>query len=162
MLRRRALASAPGSQEDHSERAPKGDPVIERSNSHIDVDELMAAVHRRLSSDADTPRVSSPSDATTLAAAAENNLNSAQRFAQVRTSVGSTNRLLALPIVRALLLRVLALVFRDQRNVDNATIDAVRKLLHLNVCLSEKTDFLESRIAKLEAALSERSSKKPL
>jgi hypothetical protein len=135
--------------------------VIERNNPLVDVDELMAKIHQQLASQNSPANGSTledgrlASDATTLAAGIENSLAAAESFAQVRTTLGSTSRVLSSSLLRSFLLRALAFIFRDQRNVDNALIDALRKTLHLNVRLSEECEFLKSRVAALEGPRSE-------
>lgn len=135
--------------------------MIERNNPLVDVDELMAKIHRQISGA--SPSLNGvavtdgrlTSDITTLAASIENSLAAAEAFAQVRTAIGSSNRMLSSAALQSFLLRVLAFIFRDQRNVDNALLDALRKTLQLNIRLSEEHDFLKLRVAKLEAAHSE-------
>lgn len=138
--------------------------MIERNNPLVDVDELMAKIHQQLSGENAGQLASSstghiPSDATTLAAGIENHLAAAETFSQVRTTLGSSSRLLSSSFLQSFLLRALAFVFRDQRNVDSALIGALRKSLHLNVRLSEEVELLKSRVAKIEATGAEGSSK---
>lgn len=92
------------------------------------------------------------SDVTTLAAGIENDLAAADAFSQVRTSLGAGARFFG-PFValQGFFLRLLAFVFRDQRNVNAALNGALRKSLQLNVHALEECERLKVRVAQLES-----------
>lgn len=131
--------------------------MIEPNNPDIDVEALMGRVYaevvRRQFGDAASHtngHVSSGAPIDTQAL--EGHTASAARLAEVRTKW--TGRLRFFPFnlafVRRLLLRVLAFVFRDQRNVNFELIYALRECAVLNAQLRERIALLEERAARLE------------
>jgi hypothetical protein len=125
--------------------------MIEKNNPHLDVDELMTKIHERIEgsytasllSDATSGHVSS--DITTLVAGIEVDLIAAESASQVRTSLGKSTRFVRSASFQTFVLRALAFIFRDQRNVNAALIAALRKSMHLNVRLAEELDRLKSK-----------------
>lgn len=118
----------------------------------------MAKVRAQIDSSAAASLLRAPSngrtvsDASTLVAGIENDLTAADTFSQVRTSLGTGSRALArLGPLHNFLLRALAFVFRDQRNVNAAFAGALRKSLQLNVRVLEECEQLKARLAELEA-----------
>jgi len=115
--------------------------MIEPNNPDIDVEELMARVRAGV-------RLATPLET----APAESHIDAAARFAQVRTSW--PGRLAVFPLdrppVRRFLLKLLALLFRDQRRVNAELVAA----LHEQSVLAERTRArllaLEERLQRLE------------
>lgn len=133
--------------------------MIEDTNPLLNVDELMARVRAQIDAGSAASRLPvllnshAISDAPTIVAGIENDLASADAFSQVRTSLGvGATSLGPFVALQGFLLRILAFVFRDQRNVNTALSNALRKSLQLNVHVLEECEQLKSRLADLEAA----------
>jgi len=127
--------------------------MIEPNNPDIDVEELMTRVRsevRRRHRDAGAESDGIAGLTTALdPAPAESHIDSAARFAQVRTSW--PGRLAVFPApVRRFLLKLLALIFRDQRRVNAELVAALRE----HSLLAERTRArllaLEERVQRLE------------
>lgn len=132
--------------------------VLDGQDSFISVDELMGKIHDQIAGSSTAALISNsrngqiPADATTLIAGIENDINAAESFSQVRTSLGSSARFLKLAQpFQSLVLRALAFVLRDQRNANSALLAALRKSLQLNVRLIEEQDLLKTRMQALES-----------
>ena len=92
-------------------------------------------------------------DTVTAVASIEELLDAAESASQVRTSLGARlhrSSILSSPGIQSLILKSFAFLFRDQRNVNAAVVDALRKSLSLNVRLCEEIDQLKARVATLE------------
>ncbi len=131
--------------------------MIEPNNPDIDVEALMDRVYaevvrRQFGDGASRSNGHIATGATIDTQALEGHTASAARLAEVRTKW--TGRLTFFPFnlafVRRLLLRVLAFVFRDQRNVNFEVIYALRESAALNARLRERIVLLEERVARLE------------
>jgi O-antigen chain-terminating methyltransferase len=129
--------------------------MIEPNNPEIDVDELMMRVRsevrrRQLGAPGANGELNgSAGFAVPLdVAPVESHVESAARFAQVRTSwpEGFAFFPLSLPPVRRFLLKVLAVVFRDQQRVNAELVAALRE----NIALAERT---HARLVDLEDRL---------
>ncbi len=129
--------------------------MIDNGNPDIDVDELMGKIHEQIAAH-NVPSLLAGyqgvgADITTLVARIEESLVAAESSSQVRTSLGRSRRFLrGTPMFEDLALRVLAFLFRDQRNVNSALVDALRTSLQLNVRLCEDLDRIKLRIEALE------------
>jgi len=129
--------------------------VIDDGNPDIEVDELMAKIHEQIAAH-NVPSLLAGyggvgADITTLVARIEESLVAAESSSQVRTSLGRSRRFLRrTPMLEDLALRVLAFLFRDQRNVNAALVEALRTSLQLNVRLCENIDRIKLRIEALE------------
>lgn len=132
--------------------------MISRGNSSINVDELMAKINEQISGsqaasllDAEGAKTLS-ADAVTAVANMESSIQHAEAASQVRTSWGSSfNRFpFNLPPFRIFFLRLLAFLFRDQRQVNAMLIDALRASLRLNIRLCEQVDTIRMRLDALE------------
>ena len=130
--------------------------MIERNNPAIDVDDVMARIHREVTRrhfgpDIDflTSAPSSRLDTTAI----ESHLSVAQTRAQVRTTW--SERLNVFPFtafrgIQRLALRILALLFKDQRHVNFALIGALREMVEINRDLYERIASLERRLHQRE------------
>ena len=132
-------------------------PLIDRNNPDIDVDDLMARIQRevsrrRLGPGADV-YVGTPIGKldTTLI---ESRLSAVQERAEARTRPPEQlnrfpwNRLKWLQTPA---LRLFAMLFRDQRQVNFGLIASVRELVQVNRSLHERIAALEARIHWLES-----------
>jgi hypothetical protein len=130
--------------------------MIEPNNPDLDVEALMGRVYaevvRRQFGGAPHANGEVAPGAPIDTQALDGHTASAARLAEVRTKW--TGKLtffpFNLPAVRRVLLRVLAFVFRDQRNVNFELIYALRECSVLNARLRERIGALEERIARLE------------
>jgi hypothetical protein len=104
------------------------DELIEKINAQIRASETAAMLAHV------TPAL--PPDATLLVAEIEDQLLTAERFSQPRTSVGKAKIPGKNTPLERIFLRIHALIFRDQRNANLALITALRKSLQLNVHLA--------------------------
>ncbi len=131
-------------------------PLIDRNNPDIDVDDLMARIQRevtrrRLGPGADV-YVGTPIgklDTTVI----ESQLAAAQQRAEVRTK--PPDRLNRFPWNRLrwfqmFALRLFALLFRDQRQINIGLIAAVREVVQVDRALHERIAALEARVHRLE------------
>lgn len=132
--------------------------MILRNNSSIDVNELMTKINEQISGseaasllDAENAKTLS-ADAVTAVANMESFIQYAEAAARVRTSWGSTfNRFpFNLAPFRIFFLRLLAFLFRDQRQVNIMLIDALRASLRLNIRLCEQVDTIRVSLDALE------------
>lgn len=132
--------------------------MISRTNPDINVDALMAKVNEQINRstaasllDAEGVRVLS-TDAVTAVARIEAFIEAAEDASQVRTSLGRVRSRFPFNVapLRGLFLRALAFVFRDQRQVNAALIDALRTSLQLNVRLCEQLDAMRARVDEIE------------
>ncbi|HEY5257719.1 MAG TPA: hypothetical protein VIJ12_05005 [Candidatus Baltobacteraceae bacterium] len=127
--------------------------MIEDVNPAIDVNDLMAKVNEQIegryaaSLIQGSPAGGLSADVTTMVAGIEQALHAAEAASHVRTSIGRSSRLLGgSTALQGFVLRVLAFILRDQRNVNAAVVEALRKSLQLNIRLSEEVDRLKSRL----------------
>ena len=104
------------------------DELIGKINAQIQASETAAVV-------ADVADALNP-DATVLVAEIESELATAERFSKPRTSIGRSKIPGRDTPLERLLLRLHALIFRDQRNANAALIAALRKSLQLNIHLA--------------------------
>jgi hypothetical protein len=96
-------------------------------------------------------------DITTLVACINEALVAAESASGVRTSIGRSSRLVArVPALHDLLLRTLAFIFKDQRNVNAALVEAVRTSLQLNIRLCENLDRIRLQLDDLQRSNGER------
>lgn len=129
--------------------------MIEKGNPDIDVDELMGKIHEQIAAHS-LPSLLAGSggagaDFTTLVARIEEALVAAENSSQVRTTLGRSRRFLRrAPMLEDFVLRVFAFLFRDQRHVNAALVEALRTSLQLNVRLCEDLDRIKLRIEALE------------
>ncbi len=125
--------------------------MSENDEAFVGRDELMELISRQIAvnetaaSVADVANALSP-DATILIAEIENDLVTAERFSAPRTSLGRAKIPGKNTIVERFFLRLLALIFRDQRNANAALIAALRKSLQLNIRLA--ADYAALRAAE--------------
>lgn len=130
--------------------------MIERNNPAIDVDDVMARIHRdvarrRFGSDADflADAPTSKLDAAVL----ESHLAVAQTRAEVRAAWSQRFNIFPFSVFRGLqhaALRIFALLFKDQRHVNFALIAGLRETLAINRELHERIGALERRLHRLE------------
>ena len=135
--------------------------MIDANNPAIDVAELMTKVNIEVARRT-TPRAAGLADgalspeAIATAAAIEAVLATAERKSQIRTDwPGRLNRFpfTLLQPFRFFVLKVLAFIFKDQRHVNFALIEALRELLATNVRLQEQIDQLRARVNALDDRL---------
>lgn len=129
--------------------------MIDDRNPDIDVDELMGKIHEQIAAHSVPSLLSGyggvGADVTTLVARIEESLIAAESSSQVRTSLGRSQRLFGkVPMLEDLFLRTLSFLFRDQRNVNAALVEALRTSLQLNVRLCEDLDRMKLRIEALD------------
>lgn len=136
--------------------------MISDNNPVVHVDEIMAKVHEAISGTRASSLALSgnvhtlSSDIVTAVARIQELLDTAESSAQVRTSLGSRLKRVPLfshPGIQNTVLKAFAFLFRDQRNVNAAVIDALRQSLSLNVRLCEEIDQLKMRVAAREPAV---------
>lgn len=139
--------------------------MISDNNPDINVDELMAKIHEQVSGTRASALIWSggaqrlSSDAVTSVASIEELLDTAESASQVRTALGTRMKRLPFfssPGIQSLILKALAFLFRDQRHVNAALVDALRQSLSLNVRLCEEIDRLKARVAAVEGTLPDR------
>ncbi len=122
--------------------------MIDDGNRDLDVTALMAKVHEQIGGNFAASLVSSAgsieADITTLVAGMEEALQAAESASAVRTSLGKSPMVRRLQPFQGLILRALAYILRDQRNVNAALIEALRKSMRLNVRLAEELDRLKT------------------
>jgi hypothetical protein len=142
---------------------PEVAQMIETSNADVDVDALMARLRERVSAlrARNEPDVSVT--AITLRTAVFVNslealVNLADQRAQVRTHWPSHfhGPIFGLPALQKIALRGLALIFKDQRNVNQALIGAFRESIGLNRHLIEQIGLLRDELEVVKRALRER------
>lgn len=132
--------------------------MIEHNNPAINVDELMAKVHaavgrRHFPAGSGTAAAALPADALATIASIESSLDAATEKAQIRTTwSGRLNRFPfnASPFLRRLSLKILSFVFKDQRHVNFAIIQALRDSVEMNVRLAEQVDQLRARLNQVD------------
>ncbi len=129
--------------------------MIDDANPFIDVDSLMAKVNEQIDGHYAASLVSAStrgalsSDVVSLVAGIEEALQAAESASVVRTSLGKASRYFGrLGPLKGLALRILAFIQKDQRNVNVAMIEALRKSMRLNVRLAEEIDRLRVRPQK--------------
>ena len=127
--------------------------MIERNNPRIDVDDLMVRVHEEIARR--QRALESPAAGPDLLAYSIERLESVIEIAQAKAEVrGQWPGTLGFPFdaapLRPLLLRLLALVFRDQRHVNVALIAALRESTGLNRQLLDRVGALESTLRHLD------------
>ncbi len=130
--------------------------MIRTRNPRIDVGELERRIHEELARE---PGVRGDERLSRLAAAVhartiEAQLDRAEERSVPRAQWPPDVRVPAVvsPGIRALVLRALALVFRDQHQVNAALIRAQRESLALIQTLLERIDVLEARLEAERAA----------
>ena len=132
--------------------------MLEPNNPALNVDDLMAKVHaevakRHLTGTWDGAPADLPADALATVASIEAALAVAEEKTQIRARwSGRLNRFPfnASPALQRLGLRILAFVFKDQRHVNGALIQALHDTLTLNVRLAEQVDQLRKRLNVLD------------
>lgn len=129
--------------------------MIDNGNPDIDVDELMGKIHEQIAAHSVPSLLAGyggvGADITTLVARIEGSLVAAESSSKVRTTLGRSQRFLSrAPALEDLFLRTLSFLFRDQRNVNAALVEALRASLQLNVRLCEDLDRIKLRIEALE------------
>jgi len=130
--------------------------MIEPNNPEIDVEELMtrvrSEVRRRQFGTPDGPAGLAGFTVPADAAPTESHVDAAARFAQVRTSLPARFAVFPLgrPPVRRFLLKVLALLFRDQRRVNAELVAALREQNALAERTRARLLELEERLHRLE------------
>ncbi len=132
--------------------------MIDRNNPAIDVDDLMARIQRevtrrRLGPEADVSFGTPNGKLDTVAIEAL--LSAARGRAEPRTRL--PERLNVFPWnglrgVQRFALRLFTLLFKDQRQVNFALIDAVRELVQINSGLHDRVTALEESVERLEDA----------
>lgn len=125
--------------------------MIEGNNPDIDVTVLMAKVQEQIGGHFAASLVSRAgaveADVTTLVAGIEESLEAAESSSSVRTSLGRSSAIAGrLKPFQGFILRVLAFVLRDQRSVNAALIEALRKSMRLNIHLAEEIDRLKASL----------------
>ena len=130
--------------------------MIDRNNPAIDVDDLMARIQRevarrRLGPDSDIS-FGTPNGGLDTAAI-ESLLSTARQRAEPRSR--TPDRLNVFPWNRLgwlqrFALRLFGLLFKDQRQVNFALIDAVRDLVQVNSALHDRVTALEESVERLE------------
>lgn len=132
--------------------------MIAPNNPSVSVDELMAKINQQIAGsraasllDAEGVR-SLTADTVTAVANMEAIIQTAESASQVRTSWGASLARFPFTIVpvRAFFLRILAFIFRDQRQLNAILIDAFRASLELNVRLCEQIDAMRTRLDEIE------------
>jgi hypothetical protein len=137
--------------------------VIFTENPGIDPDELMLRVDEEVARGrraiTRTPtgnlRLLMTASAASLSSI-EMFLNIAEQAAQVRTKCPSNLRLFPIdksPRLQRGLLAVLAFVFKDQRNVNDSLIRALRETATVNLRVIEQVEILRSQVNALEREL---------
>lgn len=132
--------------------------MLERNNPDLNVDELMKKVHgevakRHLRHSLDDGAATLPADALAAVASIEAALVVAEEKSQIRARwSGRLNRFpfSASPGLQRLGLRILAFLFKDQRHVNGALIQALRESLSMNARLAEQVDQLRRRVNALD------------
>ncbi len=124
--------------------------MIDGGNPDLDVTTLMAKVQEQIGGHYAASLFSNSgtveADVTALVAGMEEALQAAESASSVRTSLGRSSRIVGrLRPFQGFILRVLAFILRDQRNVNTALIEALRKSMRLNVRLAEEIDRLKAR-----------------
>lgn len=130
--------------------------MIDRNNPAIDVDDLMAriqreVVRRRLGPEADVSFGTPNGKLDT--AAIESLLSSARQRSEPRTRLPERLNRFPWNQLRGLqrfALRLFGLLFKDQRQVNFALIDAVRDLVQINSALHDRVTALEESVERLE------------
>jgi len=134
--------------------------MLEPNNPDIDIDELMTRVRsevlRRQFGGTSNGSTSSAYRGTTPldTLAIESHLGSAARLAEVRTKWSGQLKVFPfnlLPMQR-ILLRALAFLFRDQRNVNFEIVHALRENVALNQRMHLRLGELEERLRRFERA----------
>ena len=132
--------------------------MIARNNPSVSVDELMMKINDQIAGsraasllDADGAR-SLSADTVTAVANMEAIIQTAENVSQIRTAWGASLARFPFNILplRAFFLRILAFIFRDQRQVNAMLIDAFRASLELNVRLCAQVDALRARLDDME------------
>ena len=132
--------------------------MISRNNPSVSVDDLMVKINEQIAGsraasllDAGGVR-SLTADTVTAVANMEAIIQTAENASQIRTAWGASLARFPFNILplRALFLRVLAFIFRDQRHVNAMLIDAFRASLELNVRLCEQIDAMRARLDDME------------
>jgi len=134
--------------------------MLEPNNPDIDIDELMSRVRsevlRRQFGGTSNGSTSSVSHANTPldTLAIESHLGSAARLAEVRTKWSGQLKFFPfnVPAVQRILLRTLAFLFRDQRNVNFEIVHALRENVALNQRMHARLTELEERLRRIEHA----------
>jgi hypothetical protein len=132
--------------------------MIERNNPAIDVDDVMARIHRdiarrRFGTDAEL--LADVSASKLDAAVLESHLAVAQARAEVRSMWSERLNVFPFSVFRGLqrtALRAFALLFKDQRHVNFALIAGLRETLEINRELHERIGALERRLHRLESS----------
>ena len=132
--------------------------MIAPTNPSVSVDELMSKINEqiagsRAASLLDSEGVRSlTADTVTAVANMEALIQTAESASQVRTAWGASLARFPFNVLplRAFFLRVLAFIFRDQRQVNAMLIDAFRASLELNVRLCEQIDAMRVRLDAME------------
>lgn len=137
--------------------------MLERNNPAINVDDLMEKVHAEVAKrhlpDAWDDGARLPADALATVASIEAALAVAEEKAQVRVRwSGRLNRFPfnASPALQRISLRMLAFIFKDQRHVNGALIQALRESLTMNARLAEQVDQLRKRLNALDDQVANR------
>jgi hypothetical protein len=124
--------------------------MIDDANPDLDVTALMAKVQEQIGGHYAASLVSYSSgslgaDMTTLVAGMEEALQAAETASSVRTTLGRSSRLIGRSgPLQSFALRILAFILRDQRSVNAALIEALRKSMRLNVRLAEEIDRIKA------------------
>jgi O-antigen chain-terminating methyltransferase len=133
--------------------------VIERNNPAIDVDDLMSRIQHEVAKRGVgfEPTVYNGERSEERGfESIEALINTAQAKAEVRTQwsarfqVFPFNRLAWL---QRFLLRVLAYVFKDQRHVNFAILQALRGVVKVNLDLTQRVTHLENEVRILESRI---------
>jgi hypothetical protein len=123
--------------------------MIDGGNPDLDVSALMTKVQEQIGGHYAASLISNSgtveADVTALVAGVEEALQAAESASSVRTTLGRSSALAGgLRPFQGFILRVLAFILRDQRNVNAALIEALRKTMRLNVRLAEEIDRLKA------------------
>lgn len=132
--------------------------MIANTNPAVNVNDLMAKVNERINGSAAAAYLNAeglrvlPGDTVTAVAKMEALIQIAESSSQIRTSWGTALRRFpfnAAPL-RGFFLKVLAFIFRDQRQVNAALVDSLRASLQLNIRLCEQIDSLRARLDEID------------
>lgn len=133
--------------------------MLDNNNPSVNVQELMSKVNLEVAG-RHMPRrgwdgeISAlPADAAATAASIESLLGMAEEKAQPRIRwSGRLNRFpfTQFPWLQRFFLKVLAFIFKDQRHVNFAILQALRESLAMSIRLAEQVDQLRARVNALD------------